>query len=295
MIPGLRSIVLAGGAGRRLADLTGGTPKQFWRPGGGRSLLETTLERLAPLSGSACTVVVDQSHVPHVESQAACSTAAWLLQPCDRGTATGVLLALLPVLDVDPETVVLLTPADHGIRDDRRFRQGVVDAVRRARSSVEVVLFGVAATSANDDYGWIVPGSRCTAAGFRSVRQFVEKPPALEAQRLLESGGVWNTMVVVARASVLVGLFRQHLGELSQVFDAALGLAAHERRVFLSNVYPSLRSWDLSRDLLTPAENLVVYTWPRALGWSDLGTPERLRRWFRKPLPASPVHTVDAA
>ena len=46
----LWSVVLAAGSGRRLSDLTGGTPKQFWRPTGSTSLVEETLARLAPIS-----------------------------------------------------------------------------------------------------------------------------------------------------------------------------------------------------------------------------------------------------
>src|SRR5690606_25631162 len=44
------TIVLAAGEGRRLARLTGGIPKQFWRPPGERTLLEGTVDRFAPLA-----------------------------------------------------------------------------------------------------------------------------------------------------------------------------------------------------------------------------------------------------
>jgi mannose-1-phosphate guanylyltransferase len=290
------SIVLAAGAGRRLASLTGGVPKQFWRPGGGASLLETTLGRLAPLSDPQHTViVVDQSHRQHVASMAPDRAYRFLLQPSDRGTATGVLLALMPVLDADPEAVVLLTPADHGVRHEDRFRDGVIRAVRQVRDAGGIVLFGVPARHASDDYGWIVPAAGRPAANFRPVGEFVEKPPSIQAGRLMESGGVWNTMVVVTRAATLCALFREHLGELARVFEDARRLPPHERDAFLSGVYPTLGFWDLSRDLLAASRNLLVYTWPTTIGWTDLGTPERLRGWFRRPAKVLSQQTVDAA
>src|SRR5690606_23822021 len=52
------TVVLAAGAGRRLASVTGGVPKQFWRAAGGRSLLRQTLDRFAPLAPTSRTVVV---------------------------------------------------------------------------------------------------------------------------------------------------------------------------------------------------------------------------------------------
>lgn len=49
MMEDLWSVVLAAGQGRRLAAVTRGTPKQFWRADDRPSLLEETFERLAPL------------------------------------------------------------------------------------------------------------------------------------------------------------------------------------------------------------------------------------------------------
>ena len=63
------SVILAAGAGRRLAPITGGVPKQFWRPRGETSLLDDTVSRLASLVPEARTVtIVDQSHRPYVNA-----------------------------------------------------------------------------------------------------------------------------------------------------------------------------------------------------------------------------------
>lgn len=280
---GLWSIMLAAGAGRRLAALTGGVPKQFWRPDCGPSLLGTTLARLAPLSPPENTVViVDKSHRNHVETLSSAAVGTVLFQPTDRGTATGVLMALMPVLEADPNAIVIVTPSDHGVLDDERFRRGVLEGASVAQGGESVVLFGVKPTDANDDYGWIVPECAIGRAGLRPVRTFVEKPPGPVARQLLDSGAVWNTMVVVATAAALRALYAEHLPELAAVFDDALRFSRADREHFLSGAYPALPSWDFSRDLLTPARNLVVYTWPEGIGWSDLGTPDRLRSWLSR-------------
>ena len=279
----LWNIVLAAGAGRRLASVTGGIPKQFWSVDGGRTLLEDTLRRSAPLAPPAQhVVVVDRAHEPYVTAlpQLAQSNRV-VYQPRDRGTAVGVLLGLMDVVAAAPDALVLLTPADHGVRRPHSFVAGVrraaleIDAGRR-----QVVLFGATPTEAVGDYGWITPGAPCAGNdAFRPVTAFSEKPALDTARRLFESGAVWNTMVLLARASALLELYRQHLPSLIDSFLPALSMSAPERPAVLQEQYDQVPAADFSRDLLTHAGGLSVYTWPAALGWSDLGTPDRLARW----------------
>src|SRR5689334_20259859 len=154
------TIVLAAGAGRRLAGVTGGIPKQFWRPQGAHSLVEDTLARLRPLSAPERTVtVVAESHRPYVETL----PGQWALgevmyQPADRGTAVGLLLALAAVVKDAPDATVIVTPSDHGIEDAECFRQGISRGLRRVQDDpAEIVLFGVEPTSATPEFGWITP------------------------------------------------------------------------------------------------------------------------------------------
>lgn len=143
-------------------------------------------------------------------------------------------------------------------------------------------MFGVEPTEAREDYGWITPGPKVSAGRLRGVASFVEKPSARVARRLFASGSVWNTMVVVARASDMRALYVVGLPNLAQVFDAALRLPPYGRPAFLSAAYRHLPALDFSRDLLTSARDLSTYVWPISVGWSDLGTPERLRAWRRR-------------
>jgi mannose-1-phosphate guanylyltransferase len=275
----LWSIVLAAGAGRRLASVTNGVPKQFWRFNGGVSLLDITMQRMsgvAPLSRTV--VIVDASHQQYLATSQTVADSLVLHQPMDRGTATGVLMALMAVIERDRDGIVVLTPSDHGVLDEAQFRQGVLHATQRALRGDDVILFGVEPTRAVDDYGWIVPAQR--GSRLRPVDTFVEKPSPAVAEHLLSRGGIWNTMVVVSRASALRALFRARMPDLVDVFDAALALPPAARAGFLAEVYPHLPSRDFSRDVLEGAPSLQVYTWRHSLGWSDLGTPERLRRWL---------------
>jgi mannose-1-phosphate guanylyltransferase len=280
----LWSVVLAGGAGRRLASVTGGVPKQYWRPGGGPSLLDATRARTAPVAPSTRTVlVVDRSHAGYLAESMAASVGHVLFQPGDRGTGAGLYLGLLPVLDAHSDAIVLVTPADHGIAQPHRFRSTVLEAAATVqRGDVDVMLFGAEASEPCTDYGWIVPGGPAgpgRSARFRRVLGFVEKPPLEAARALHRSGALWSTLVIVARAAAIVQLFRRLVPDAAALFDAAARVGGAARDARLADAYASLAPVDLSRDILTAAGELAVTVWPASIGWTDLGTPERLRQW----------------
>jgi mannose-1-phosphate guanylyltransferase len=279
------TIVLAAGAGRRLASLTGGVPKQYWRPQGGSSLLEETVARLQPFSPPERTVtVVSETHREYLRSHAPrWSIGEVMYQPMDRGTAVGVLLPLVAVASAAPNAIVVITPSDHGVEDEALFGQGIRRAIDRVESGKgQVVLFGVEPSAVSEEFGWITPAERGPAAsdGFQRVASFVEKPPLLEAFRLFSSGAVWNTMVLVARAKALLALCRQHLPFHYDTILAALRVDGSAQEPFLREWYPELPVSDFCRDVLTPSAGLCLYTWPTEMGWSDLGTPDRMTEWL---------------
>jgi len=298
MADNLWSVVLAAGSGRRLAPVTQGVPKQFWCARGRRSLLDETFARVAPLAPpERTTVVVDRTHRRYVDAAPRIWPADWLIyQPEDRGTAAGILLALSPILSSSPDDIVLLTPSDHAVTDIGMFRDSVAAAVAVVQSNrVNAVLFGVEPAAPVTDYGWIAPGSRYQWARnppLRRVARFVEKPVADLACRLFVSGAVWNTMVLVARASSLLDLYRSHLPDLAVTFETYRRLPRHRQDSFLSEQYRQLPPADFSRDLVAVASGLALYTWERSIGWSDLGTPDRFHRWLDASAQTSPSRDV---
>jgi mannose-1-phosphate guanylyltransferase len=279
-------VVLAAGAGTRLARVTGGVPKQFWSTDGGRSLVEETVERFRGLVPVERTfTVIDQAHQPYVRRLAGrVALGQLLVQPCNRGTATGILIALAAIRESAPNAIVLITPSDHGIARPRLFRQAVSDAVAAVREGrAGIVLFGAEPDSAHADYGWIAPRPRRGENDrIQDVATFVEKPGPAEAARLLTAGAVWNTMVLVARAGALFDLYRRFVPEMADEFARLSRVPVDRRQAYLADLYPRLPSRDFSFDVLSPAQGLAVYTWPASVGWSDLGTPERLALWLRR-------------
>jgi len=283
------AIVLAAGRGRRLEGFTGERegqpiPKQFARFGRRRSLLQRTLQRIEQLALVSRThVVVDATQVPMAQRELHESDRMHLVvQPANRGTAAGVMLPLSCVMRENPDSTVLMTPSDHAVEDDGLYRRGIFKAFSAIASDGKgIVLFGVRAGEPRTDYGWIVPG-RALGGGLREVDRFVEKPSPAQARQLYSEGGLWSTMVVAARARDLWDLICGAAPALGKVFAAANRMAEASGERFRRHEYESLPELDFSRDVLGAARHVAVLSWPSRMGWSDLGTPERLHEWLEQ-------------
>lgn len=284
-------LVLAGGEGRRLEQLTtevGGrpTPKQFCSLAGGKSLLEETLERANGVCDAAqiCVVVTEHHREWWSGMLRELPTENIIVQPAGRGTAHGILLPTLHILARDPNAVIVVLPSDHYVHDEMVLRRAMKSAVARAkRRPQQLFLLGIQPDETDTELGYIVAKmplvGRCGP-----VSQFVEKPTAWsDISRLRMQGALWNSFIFAASASGLVSLYPEKFSQ-----DIALMRAAIERdRASASNwatswLYRNLESADFSREVLTGQEGSLQLVSVPSCGWSDLGTPSRLARTLRR-------------
>jgi mannose-1-phosphate guanylyltransferase len=269
------AIVLAGGDGMRLREITGGVPKQFCRVGE-QSLLRLALARAARVVPAERTlVVVADPHRRWWQRELAAHPAGnVVVQPANRGTSAGVLLPLLALLERDADARVALLPSDHFVRDEARLAGVLGDALAESAGG-RVVLLGIEPEWAAPDYGWILPGD--TGGASAPVTAFVEKPGLEGARDCFARGGLWNSFLIAARALALLDLFRRAAPELVAALERAC-VRPRARSAALARLYPGLAPGDFSRDVLqASATRLQVRAVPPC-GWTDLGTPERMAR-----------------
>ena len=284
----LWAIVLAGGEGVRLRSLARelygeARPKQYCALAGSKSLLRTTLDRVARLIPPSQTVVVTQaSHAGYVADELGDHPAVTVLaQPCDRGTAAAVLLAAHWVRTRDPGGVVAVFPTDHFIAEESLFMSHVAAAGGYVRNHPAwLLLLGVRPIEPEPDYGWIEPGEwvgRTAAGAVRRVRAFHEKPSADVARRLQGAGGLWNTFVFAATAAALV---EAGLACLPLLHDRLTRLdlftGTRHETLALRQAYLFAPTADFSRAVLASSEIPLAVAEIPAVTWRDLGTPERV-------------------
>ena len=272
----LWALVLAGGDGTRLQSLTrqltgAPIPKQYCRILGDRSLLEATLDRIAPIVPASRTLaIINQAHLALASPQlVALPDANVLVQAANRDTGPGMLVSLRELGRRDPDAVVAVFPSDHDIRDVRAFRRCVAEMVSAvARHPQRIALLGIRPDRIDTGLGYIAPGARLAVPGKAfGVRTFHEKPSRELASRLVRRGGLWNSFVMVGRVARFLTL------------SAA--------------VEPQREEWNFSRDFLQRIPQHLIVTRGEHLGWSDWGTPEAVERTFAA-LDLVPPWTVAA-
>ncbi len=292
----LWAVVLAAGQGTRLSSLTRALyghdlPKQFAVLAGERSMLQTTLDRLAPLAPPSRTVVVvARDQVAFARAQLAAYPGVELIvQPRSLDTGPGVLLPLAHVLGRDPGARVIVAPADHHVPNPRPMLSALASATADPAVRDRLALVGVVPDDAEPDYGWVVRGGRLSsrgragrAGGAWRVAEFREKPDRDVAAALRARGALWNTFLFTAPGWVLWELAHRHLPA------QATALERYRRAVELRGVrdvpdttsvllqaYSEMAPANFSRDVLERADDLAVMPVVDT-GWCDWGAPQRV-------------------
>lgn len=299
------AIVLAAGDGTRLASLTtdehgNAVPKQFCSLDGGSSLLADAMHRARHVAPRERVCVIVAEHHRRYWQSALWTTPASniIVQPRNCGTANGILLATLRVLERDPLARIVFLPADHFVRHEAALAGSLREvATLLTRNPDELLLLGIEPEEADPELGYIVPATRGDgrhAEGVRGVERFVEKPQPALARNLLRAGALWNSFIFAAHAPALLGMIRRAQPDIVERMETALARDARlgARSIALEEVYADLPSVDFSRSIIEGAERtLRVLTVP-ACGWSDLGTPRRVAEALKR---FEPVERRDDA
>jgi mannose-1-phosphate guanylyltransferase len=277
----LWAVFLAGGDGVRLQDLTrriagDARPKQFCRIIGGESLFRQTRARLDPLCLSDRQVfVLSRAHERYyAEDLTDAGNSCVIEQPLNRGTGVAVILAVLRVLQRDPEAVVAFFPCDHFYADDDSFRSTIRSAIKCAGQNPEsIIVVGADAKYPEVDYGWIEPGVVVSESRVRSVahvNRFWEKPPLHQAHALLRRSCLWNTFITVGHATTFFEML------CAQVPEVVLAISRAVTENTLDVAYPLLDPLDFSRDVLANLPHKLLVLRGQTSGWADLGSPARV-------------------
>lgn len=271
-------VILAGGEGARLASLTRALygrelPKQFAVLAGERSLLQTTIERARALTSlDRVSVIVTSHQEPIARSQLADYPELDLVvQPRNLDTAPALLLPLARILAREPNARVVFLPSDHHIAD----MQPIVEALRAATFDDRISLLGVAPTSAEIEYGWIVRGAPIAGTCAFGVRRFCEKPDAATAEKLRRTGALWNTFISTGAARTYWELATRHLPRHATALEAyAVAIGSLDEDDALEAAYRTMTPANFSREILERAPLAVLPV--HGTGWSDWGSPARV-------------------
>jgi mannose-1-phosphate guanylyltransferase/mannose-1-phosphate guanylyltransferase/mannose-6-phosphate isomerase len=267
-------VILSGGTGTRLWPLSRlGRPKQLIALGGGDTLLQATLARVAdPERFAPPVIVASEDHAEAIEAQLGGVAARLILEPEARNTAPAIALAALSAGEDD---ILLVMPSDHAVSDTAAFRAAVEAALPFAEDGW-LMTFGIRPDRAETGYGYIRRGEALGEGVFQAAA-FEEKPQRETAEAYLADGGYdWNAGIFLFRADACVAALEAHVPDIVAAVRRALEGATEESLRLRPDAaaFAAAPARSIDRAVMEKGGRIAVV--PVAMGWSDIGSWEAL-------------------
>lgn len=287
-------IIPAGGAGTRLWPLSRQDRPKFLLDltEAGRSLLQQTVLRLAPLA-ETLTVVTGVRHRQAVQRQldelGLDFPVQVLVEPSGRDSMAAIGYAAYVIREKYGDSAVAGSfAADHVIEDEAAFRAAVQAGAAAAAGGL--VTLGLTPTYPSTAYGYIQPDFGVVLAKVPPIRvvparRFVEKPVAAEAAEYLQAGYLWNAGMFLFHTGTLAEMLRRNLPQMDEGLVRLLSLspASLSTEAVVSPEF--VAAWEqlpkiaIDHALAEPeaARGHVAVVETPPIGWTDVGDYRALR------------------
>jgi len=280
--PHLYAVVLAGGSGTRFWPLSRHLyPKQLLRILGDKTLIQQTMHRILHcVPASQVLISTNSAQADSIRVQ----LAEWkeeishnfVIEPEARNTAPAIALAAIELVRRDPQAVMLVLPADHVIKGDRKFQAAVALGAKLAEDG-HLVTFGIKPVRPETGYGYVQPNRRARLASRGGlvgypVGRFVEKPDAKTAARYLQAGNYyWNSGIFAWRASTILEELMRYQPAMARGLRKIGALQKSDAGgSAVAQVYRRLTPVSIDHGVMEHSSRAAVI--PVDFAWSDVGS-----------------------
>jgi mannose-1-phosphate guanylyltransferase len=279
---------MAGGSGTRFWPRSRvKKPKQYLSLFGDKSLIQESVQRFANfIPEDSIYVVSARSQKEILEEQTTNLPKENLIfEPVGKNTLPAIGLAALHIAKKDPNGILVVSPSDHLIQNDKLFRQTIESAARIAEKNEGIVTIGITPGFPATGYGYVQTAEEVIIGQpvkSYAVNQFVEKPNLEVATGYLKSGGFyWNSGIFVFKISVFLESVQKYAPALYadlMKINEYIGTSGYEEA--LSSIYNGVESISIDYGILEKAKN--VFLVQGDFLWNDLGSWEEVYKYDKK-------------
>ena len=271
-------IIMAGGIGSRFWPLSRKTkPKQYLDIlGTGETLIQQTYRRFKDICPEENIFIVTGAEQRDlVLEQLDINPDKVLGEPFRRNTAPCLAYGAFRILKENPNAVIAVTPADHLIVQEEKFKGEIIKCFDFAANHDALLTIGITPSRPETGYGYIQANKKKPVKDHEKivkVKTFTEKPDIELAKKFIQSGDFfWNSGIFIWNVNSVLAAFEKYMPETYSVFDEGRELFGTEQeKTFISKAYAVCKSISIDYGIMEKADN--VYVMCTDFGWSDLGT-----------------------
>jgi mannose-1-phosphate guanylyltransferase/mannose-6-phosphate isomerase len=282
------AVIIAGGPGTRFWPVSREQmPKQLLKIGGDDTLILQTVSRVLPLVRiDDVFIVANRALAESIGYQLSAKfNRSWdgnfILEPEAKNTAPALGLAALHLERLDPESIMVVLPADHSIRKTGEFLNLVKKADEAARQNYLVTL-GIKPDRPETGYGYIKAGKVLEGSGGKGqgagdeevyrVEAFVEKPNIETAKKYLTDGSYyWNSGIFVWKTRTFLAEIEKLQPSLYQgLVEIRKSIGTDQEADVIKEVFKKLDSLSIDYAVMEKTDRAAVI--PADIGWSDVGS-----------------------
>ena len=269
------ALILAGGRGTRFWPRSRKhSAKQVLNVVGERSLIQSTVDRLAPVIAPERIWILTNDHLRDaiVRQLPEVPKRQILSEPMQRNTAPAIGLAARILQDMDPDAVMGVFPSDHVIGRPAPYRATLRAALKSAEAG-RLMVVGIPPRWPETGYGYIeFPRRGRTAGKIAPVHEFHEKPKLPKAKKYVAAGNYyWNSGMFFWRADVLLQELRRHLPKTATVLAALPRFGGRKFQNRLQSAFPLCDNISIDYAVLEKSDKVSGIPAPD-FGWNDVGS-----------------------
>jgi len=261
----VKALILAGGSGERFWPLsTPDTPKQFLKLFGSKTLIRQTFERISPPLDpeDICVVTLERYAQKTLEELPELPKENIIAEPAKKNTAPAIILGTLYI--GENETIAVL-PADHLIKEKKKFWEVIEKAAAVAQKTQSIVTIGIKPTRPETGYGYIETAEEIEENVYK-VKRFREKPDYETAVEFIEKGNFyWNGGMFIFTGKTLLKEAKNHLPQIYEKLSS-IDIKNFQK---LKKVYEEMEPISIDYAIMEKTENIVMVK--ANFYWSDVG------------------------
>jgi len=276
----LYAVILAGGVGSRFWPLSRQmAPKQFLKVISDESLIQRTISRIKKLiPAQRILIVTNLNYLHEIKKQLRhfrIPDKNIILEPEAKNTAPSVALAARYLSLKDPDSSMVVLPADHLIFNDKLFNEAIRKATNLAEHNYLVTL-GIVPKKAMTGYGYIKTSRKIDhkIRGFL-VAKFIEKPSKEKVSKFIKQKNYfWNSGIFIWKTSSILAEMKRHLPTLYKNINLIL---PHKKFV---NVWKKISPISIDYGILERSKKVAMVA--AKFDWSDIGSWQALKDILKK-------------